>query len=145
MKTRRWYIKVFWHLIDISKVNAWNLYQRHFDQYEKPRRQMFCLLEFSNALGNTLIHANKPVLVNRPGGPSKRASCGNSENSQSKCASIPTPCSDIRYNQIGHWPEPVDKKDCCCLCKAYSRTKCSKCKLSLCLIEGQKLFQRLSF
>ena len=43
VKTKRWYIKVFWHLIDISKVNAWNLYRRHFAQYEKPRRQMLYL------------------------------------------------------------------------------------------------------
>ena len=39
VKTKRWYIKVFWHLIDISKVNAWNLYRRHFAQYEKLKRQ----------------------------------------------------------------------------------------------------------
>ena len=39
VKTKRWHIKVFWHLIDISKVNAWNLYRRHFAQYEKLKRQ----------------------------------------------------------------------------------------------------------
>ena len=37
MKTKRWYTKVSWHLIDTSKVNAWHLYRRHFTQYEKPR------------------------------------------------------------------------------------------------------------
>ena len=109
VKTKRWCIKVFWHLIDISKVYAWNLYRRHFAQYEKLRRQMLCLLKFSTALGNALIHAHKLVHVNRPGRPSKRASFGNSENTQSKCASVPTPCSDIRYDQIGHWPERIDK------------------------------------
>ena len=91
----------------------------HFAQYEKPRRQMLCLLKFSTALGNALIHANKLVYANRPGRPSKRSSCGNSENIQSKRASVPTPCPDIRCDQIGHWPEPVDKEDCCRLCEAY--------------------------
>ena len=91
----------------------------HFAQYEKPRRQMLCLLKFSTALGNALIHANKPVYANRPGRPSKSSSCGNRENIQSKRASVPTPCSDIRCDQIGHWPEPVDKKDRCRLCEAY--------------------------
>ena len=102
MKTKCWYLKVFWHLIDISKVNTWNLYGCHFAQYEKPRQQMLCLLKFSTALENTLKHGNKPVHVNRSGHPSKRVSCGNSENTQGKRPSVPTPCSDISYNQIGH-------------------------------------------
>ena len=102
---------------------------------------MLYILKFSTAVGNALIHANKPAHVNRPGRPSKRASCGNSENTQSNRASVPTPCSDICYNQIGHWPEPVDKKDRCRLCQAYSRTKCSNCKLSLCLLKGRNCFK----
>ena len=144
VKTKRWYIKVFWHLIDISKVNAWSLYRCHFAQYQKPRQQMLCLLKFSTALENALIHSNKSVDVNKPGHPSNRASYGNSENTQGKRVSVPNPCLDIRYNQIGHLPEPVDKKDCCRLCLAYSRTKCSKCTLSsLCLLKD-KLFHRFS-
>ena len=35
MKTRRWYIKIFWHMIDICKVNAWNLYRRRCNQEGK--------------------------------------------------------------------------------------------------------------
>ena len=27
-KTTRWHIKVFWHMVDIAKVNAWILYKR---------------------------------------------------------------------------------------------------------------------
>ena len=141
VKTKRWYVKVFWHLLDLFKVNAWNLYRCHFARYEKPMRQMLCLLKFSTALGNALIHTNKPVHVNRPGRPSKRASFGNTEITQSKRASVPTPCSDIRYDQIGHWPERIDKKDRCRLCQAYSRTKCSKCKLCLCLLKDENCFK----
>ncbi len=37
MKTRRWYIKIFWHLIDMAKVNAWLLYRRHCDQLKFQR------------------------------------------------------------------------------------------------------------
>ena len=74
VKTKRLYIKVLWRLLDISNVNAWNLYRLHFAQYEKPRRQMLRLLKFSTALGNALIHGNRLVYVNRPGRPSKRAS-----------------------------------------------------------------------
>ena len=36
VKTRRWYIKVFWHLVDIAMVNAWIPYRRHCKQYGLP-------------------------------------------------------------------------------------------------------------
>ena len=31
-KTKRWYIKVIFHLVDIAKVNSWLVYRRHCDQ-----------------------------------------------------------------------------------------------------------------
>ena len=50
-------------IVDISIVNAWNLYWRDFLQYVKPRRQMLCLMKFSIAL-YPLICAYKLVIVN---------------------------------------------------------------------------------
>ncbi|XP_065662880.1 piggyBac transposable element-derived protein 3-like [Hydra vulgaris] len=29
IKTRRWYLKVFFHCLDIAKVNGWLVYRRH--------------------------------------------------------------------------------------------------------------------
>ena len=37
IKTRRWYIKIFWHLVDMAKVNAWLLYRRHCDHLHVPK------------------------------------------------------------------------------------------------------------
>ena len=75
---------------------------------------------------NLLIHANKPV-SKKLGRPNKRASAKIIETGKSKRAVIPTPCNEIRYDQIGHWPETFEKKDHCGLCQAYSQTRCSKC------------------
>ena len=119
VRTKRWYIKIFWHLIDICKVNAWNLYRRHCIQYGKPKRQVLSLLSFSVDLGNAVSQANKPVLK-KLGRPTKRSRAGNIETSKSKRAAIP--CNEIRYDQIGRWSEPVEKKNRCRLCQAYSRT-----------------------
>ena len=52
---------------------------------------MLCLLKFSTALGNALIHVNKPVIINRSNLRSKRASRDNSENSQGERVSVPNP------------------------------------------------------
>ena len=88
VRTKRWYIKIFWHLIDICKVNSWNLYRRHCIQCGKPKRQVLSLLLFSVDLGNAVIHANKPVLK-KLGRPTKRSSAGNIETGKSKRAVIP--------------------------------------------------------
>ena len=61
VKTHRWYIKVFWHLVDIAKVNGWLLYRRHCDQIGIPKRSRMTLLNFTKELSEALIHARQPV------------------------------------------------------------------------------------
>ena len=58
-KTKKWYQKIFWHLIDIAKVNAWLLYRRHSSQNGKLKNEIQDLLSFSLDVSNGLIHGNK--------------------------------------------------------------------------------------
>ena len=143
VKTKRWYIKVFWHLIDICKVNAWNLYRRHHVQNGFSDDKLLSLRLFSCDLANSLVHANKPAQNNQRGRPSKRHSIelATSNPKSSKKASVPTPCDAIRYDEIGHWPEAVEKRERCRFCQAHTRTKCTKCKLALCLIQERNCFK----
>ena len=72
VKTKRWYIKVFWHLVDIAKLNAWILYKSHYKQYGYPLKKMKSLVVFSKELADSLIHANKGATAgNGREGPSK--------------------------------------------------------------------------
>ncbi len=57
MKTRRWYIKIFWHLIDMANVNAWLLYRRHCDQLKiakKPMQITIVRFHFGNLRGTDM-------------------------------------------------------------------------------------------
>ena len=75
VKTRRWYIKVFWHLVDIAKVNAWILYRHHCKEYGLPGNKNKSLLIFSQEIAEGLIHANKATTPGSSRGrPSKRKS-----------------------------------------------------------------------
>ena len=58
-RTKRWYIKVFWHLIDIRKVNGWVFYRRHCKQLGIQKRFVLQLREFSAQLAKSLMFANK--------------------------------------------------------------------------------------
>ena len=111
VKTKRWYIKVFWHLVDIAKVNVWILHRRHFKQYGLPSNKYKYLLIFSQEIAEGLIHANK---VTTPGSsrgrPSKRKSTDNcvEKRPERKKPSIPLPGDAVRYDYTGHWPIPTN-------------------------------------
>ena len=139
VKTMRWYVKIFWHLVDIAKVNAWLLYRRHYEQAGKPKKYEKSLLEFTTDIADALMHANK-VPRPGPGRPTKRQSTDNARPGGKKAA-VPTPIADVRYDKIAHWPKPSSDKKRCRLCHSYSRTTCEKCRVSLCLLTDRNCFK----
>ena len=146
VKTRRWYQKIFWHCVDIAKVNAWLLYRRHSSQRGIPKRQQLPLLKFSTAIAEGLISANKvqpQATAGRPGRPTKRKSCD--VETRAKCgktATVPMPNEVARFDQLGHWPEHQSNRGRCRNCKSgYSQVFCSKCKVCLCLRNGSNCFK----
>ena len=140
VKIKRWYIKVVWHLIDICKVNAWNLYCRHYAQLNLPQSKMLSLCQFSTQLGHALMYSNKVPTVNQRRRSSKRPNSVGASNKPSKRAVVATPCDDIRFDSIGYWPEPFEPKQRCRNCQSYSRIRCTKCKLPLCLVKERNCF-----
>ena len=70
VKTKRWYLKVLFHCVEIAKVNGWLLHRRHCDQLGifKPRR--LGLLRFTMAIASALIHSI--AIITGVGRPPKR-------------------------------------------------------------------------
>ena len=140
-KTTRWYVKLFWHLVDIAKVNSWLLYRRHQEQFSIKKKNVKGLKAFSQDLAEALIHANKSTCQKKSncGRPAKRKSTDEPKQPR-KATLVATPCTDVRHDQMAHWPIPVSDKKRCRLCQAYSRMTCSKCKVHLCLITDRNCF-----
>lgn len=139
VKTNRWYVKVFWHLIDIAKVNGWILYKRHRMQMGIPQKQQKTLLDFSCELAKSLIGANKVATSSSRGRPPKRKS--EVANRGGKKPAVAIPCHDVRYDGLGHWPIPSSQKNRCRKCQSYCRMVCEKCKIYLCLLENRNCFK----
>ena len=59
-KTRRWYLRVVVHLLDICKVNSWLLCRRYATQLKIPVRWQMKLDEFASKIANALIYRGKP-------------------------------------------------------------------------------------
>ena len=144
VKTKRWYVKIFWHCIDISKVNAWLLYRRHCQEQGINRRNQLSLLQFILKIADALIHGNRqvtPVAAPRKAGrPPKRKSLEVGETTKrGKKPFTPPPRKEVRQDKLAHWPEiqSTGKGRCRQCGKGFSRVYCIKCGMCLCLT-GQK-------
>ncbi|XP_065680710.1 piggyBac transposable element-derived protein 3-like [Hydra vulgaris] len=106
MKTKRWYLRVLVHCMDICKINAWLLYRRHGNQLNISQRSQLNLLQFSSQIANAIIMKSKRV--DRPiGRPIKKLSTNSDlTETRGRKVQVPTPQNDIRYDEFGHWPNP---------------------------------------
>ena len=116
VKTTRWDIKVFWHMIDIVKVNSWLLYCCYCNLQQKKQNS---LLVFSCEIAECLIYANKPSYQaaqakRRP----KRSSVESMPRPGGKKPAIPLPVSDVRYDQAAHWLVSTEEKKRRRLCQS---------------------------
>ena len=132
-KPKRWYQKIFLYLVDIAKVNAWLLYRWHYKQYEDARKNQKSSLVFSSEIAEALTHSNKLKACSSRGRPPKRRST--EPVARVKKPTVPLPINDVRYDQVGHWPEMPENKSRCRLCDLTCRVTCKKCNVYLCLLE----------
>ena len=116
VKTRRWYIKVFWHCIDICKVNASILYRRHCAEQGIPKKNQKSLLKFVLELADMLISVNKAAPsdhnLGKAGRPQKRKSLEVGDSKLGRKPVTPSPYDAVRTDQYGHWPIFQDKGRC---------------------------------
>ena len=109
VKTNRWYIQLFWDCIDICKVSARILYDRHCSEKGIPSRKRISLLQFSLEVADSLINENKSIPFEgncgKVGKPRKRMSREtDSDDHPGKKHVTPSPIDALRSDKYGHWP-----------------------------------------
>ncbi|KAL8563364.1 hypothetical protein ACOMHN_008203 [Nucella lapillus] len=117
IKSRRWYMYIFFHTTCITVVNAWLWYRRHCTLLKVKAMK---LSDFQTQVSDALIQVKRPV--GRP-------------SAASPPLPIPgraiqrAPVSDVPYDGADHLPEwaPRDR------CKSLSFVRCIKCNVFLCL------------
>ena len=133
---KKWYMPyTFNYFLDVSVVNALFFYQRHMGQHGRTHKKS--LLDFKSETANYLTSANNGT----PG--YRRRPLRHQDCSTPKRPKLvkPKPYDSIRYDGIQHWPEEVADKTRCQLCSTYARIQCSKCKVSLCLVQNRNCFK----
>ncbi|XP_038153120.1 piggyBac transposable element-derived protein 3-like isoform X1 [Cyprinodon tularosa] len=156
LKSRRWYMYIFWHTITLAVVNAWLLYKRHCQALAMPKKEMLSMRKFQAQLASSLILMDTTLTTPKRGCPSsgsgspdaagsplaarKRPSSDEgSPNCPSK-KSCSHPPLDVRKDLTGHFPMKLKRGRCRHCSKGYTNTQCSKCDVRLCFSEDRNCF-----
>ena len=135
-KTKRCYLKIMDHCIDICKVNAWLIYRRYFHKRKSLKTNNLAWI------ASALIRAR--AVVNQAG---RIPKCRSSElDVVRRTLSEPEPIVDIWFDDASHWPEFGAHKRKCRLCKTgRSRVFLQEMQYFFVSEQCHKLFQRISY
>ena len=143
VRSKKYYMKIIFHLIDLSLVNAWLLYRRHCFQVKVPKNKIMPLLTFRINVAETLLKSAPPAPPVKRGRPSSKSlSDENNSSTPQRAVPIPVPPTNVRFDKYDHWPVQIEKGRCRNSgCTGYTRISCSKCELRLCLNEKNNCFK----
>ena len=125
LKSKRWYIKVFWNLVDIAKVNGWIFLMRI--SWKSYKSKQDCCQHFQS-----LTKKKEKWCCMERGGGWKGGGGG---------AAIAIPCHDVRYDGVGHWPVANSNKSPCRKCQKYCGMVCEKRNYYSCLLDDTNCFK----
>jgi len=143
IRSKKWYHRIFFHMLDLTVVNAWLLYKQ-LSAMKSPPVKPIRLHDFKSQVAQGLCKESKDVRKN-DGTRKRRGSPDSGEQaSDKKSRPSPNPSSDVRYDAVGHWPKWCSSRQRCKLstCKGISRrVACVKCGVHLCFSNKHDCFR----
>lgn len=132
IRSRKWYIRLFHHLLDIIITNAWLLYKR-CNEGDRTMK----LVDFRLELASTLCNIGSQPKRGRPTGIQKEI-----QIKKKKPNVAPFPSQDVRQDRENHLPRWNDTRLRCKYpkCKLQTFIVCEKCNTALCFNKEKKCF-----
>lgn len=136
IRSKRWYLILFWHFITLGLINAWLLYRRDCLLLGVTGSTVHKLRRFQALVAQGLIKV----------GTAKKRCRVSQDDSSASTPRLPKmlrvkPSNDARYDQLAHWPVKVEKRRCCAVCKTIKTdTNCEKCNVPLCFNERRNCY-----
>ena len=127
IKSKRWYMYIFYHTLMIAVVNSWLWYKRHAKLLGQDR--IMKLSVFQSQIAEALILVNK---VGRP------RSMPISPPAPKVIRKVPV--SDVRLDGCGHLPEWTSDCQRCKNCQSLGQVRCSKCDVYLCFNKNRNCY-----
>lgn len=139
LRSKRWYMPIFYYLVKVAVTNGWLLYRRHYALLF-PDKNFMSLLDFQIIVANDLTMAGKMTFVSPPRGRPSTSSGPPAKRSK-PAAAVPIPTGDFRYDSVDHFPDFGEKQHRCRFSPTgYTYVKCIKCNIFLCLNKNRSCF-----
>ncbi|XP_061909468.1 piggyBac transposable element-derived protein 2-like [Entelurus aequoreus] len=149
IKSRRWYMYIFWHAIILAVVNAWLLYKRDCEALKVSSKVTMNKRPFQAQLASSLILVNATLETPKRGRPSsgkgspatQTVTSGSPLNAQKRpfkrCAHLPL---DVHKDLVAHFPRKTGRGRCRHCNTGYTNTQCRKCYVRLCFTDDRDCF-----
>lgn len=139
IRSKKWYMRIYYHLLDLTITNAWILYKRVNFHRGIEKKHLLTLADFRLKLGETLCKfGHISHKIGRP--PTELSRQISLKRKHHSCSPIPP--KEARMDKLDHWPIWFDKRLQCKKpkCKGFTYIKCSKCHVSLCCNKQRNCF-----
>lgn len=139
IRSKKWYMRMFYHLLDVTITNSWILYKR-VNVQRGTDTKLLTLADFRVKLGETLCKFGS--VARHVGRPSTEIS-KKIELKRKRHSSCPLPPKEARLDKLDHCPIWAEKRLRCKVpkCKGYTFVKCSKCRVSLCFKKNRNCYR----
>jgi len=121
-KNKKWYLRVFFHFLNVSIVNSWIIYREQCSDIP--------LLNFKASLVWTMLQ------IGKHSGPKRGRKSLSQTPPTKKRKNVKVPVPEVRYDGINHYPAKTTKKQASrCKdnnCPSRTRYLCKKCDFPVC-------------
>lgn len=139
IRSKKWYMRIYFHLLDLTSTNAWILYRRVNFHRGVDKKRLMTFGNFRLKLGQTLCQ--KDHIRQRTGRPPTTLGLRIARKRKHH-SSCPIPPKEVRLDKTDHWAIWNDNRLQCKKpnCKFLTSIRCSKCQLSLCCNKQRNCF-----
>ncbi|CAG5038759.1 unnamed protein product [Parnassius apollo] len=104
MRSKKWYLRIFFHLFDLAIINSWIIYKRNAQERGEPKKSLLTMGQFRNELAFVLCTRGTTKEAKR-GRPSTSLLEEELQLKKRKGSPAPPPPKDIRKDGAEHWPK----------------------------------------
>ncbi|GBO18512.1 PiggyBac transposable element-derived protein 2 [Araneus ventricosus] len=139
MKAKKWYFRLFYHLIDLAIINAWILY-KEVSLQKDPKAKVLNQKLFRTEVAEIFCKMGKSGALKR-GRPSNEVQ--RQLETKKKCPRVVVPPKDLRQDAVDHWPNWNGKRNRCKMpgCNGFTYVSCTKCLVFLCFNKDKNCYQ----
>lgn len=136
-KSKKYYHRLIFYMVDMLLVNSWMLYGRDVNNLQLPKSEISQLATFKLRAAIALMKSGKPVGGLKGGRPASTEA-----PSAKKVERSARPEAPVKLDNVGHLPKVEEPRRQCKKdgCTGKINILCIKCKVNLCLNNHNNCF-----